>query len=315
MEQHVETLSQKTKEHQQELAETNIILARSTKHVEELKIAISSQALSLEDVQKMQNELKGVEESIDRAINLKDERRKALWDSQAEAEKYWNELEGVVSDYNSEFAELSLLPLVSVKGVDMKVIVDKASVLENDMLKLLNVDVLGSVQPALLECKQEYSEKLSEAKWKYQEYLDRLEESEGAFSEAQEKLKIMQDKMAQCDDTLVGEREAQEAKHAVRLREAESMETKVASLRDPVALEEQMARYERQCAELEALRIKYQEENVARKKAVCEEIEQTCQAIQDYDDFCAKKVAEVNQYRSHKKETYGTLKLPTNAST
>jgi SMC interacting uncharacterized protein involved in chromosome segregation len=314
MELHVETLSQKTKEHQQELAETNRTLERSTKHVEELKIAISNQALSLEDVQKMQNELKGVEESIDRAIKLKDERRKALWDSQVEAEKYWNELEGVVSDYNSDVAELSLLPLVSVKGVDMKVIVDKASVLENDMTKLLNVDLSGSVQPALLECKQEYSEKLSEAKWKYQEYLDRLEESEEAFSEAMEKLKIMQDKTAKCDDTLVGEREAQEAKLAVRLRDAESMETKVASLRDPVALEEQMARYERQCAELEALRIKYQAESVARKRAVCEKIEQTCLAIQDYDDFCEKKVEEVNQYRSNKKETYGTLKLPSNAS-
>ena len=95
--------------------------------------------------------------------------------------------------------------------------------------------------------------------------------------------------MDTCEDTLEGEREAQDAKLAVRQREAESMEARVAFLRDPVALEEQVAQFERQYAELEALRMKYEEDNVSRKRAVCEEIEKACLQMKRYDDYCLKK--------------------------
>ena len=94
------------------------------------------------------------------------------------------------------------------------------------------------------------------------------------------------------------------------MREAESMETKVASLRDPVALEEQMTQFERQCAELEAMRQQYEEDNLARKKAVCDEIDQACAAMEDYDQFCLQKVAEVGKYREDKRADYGALQMP-----
>jgi hypothetical protein len=118
--------------------------------------------------------------------------------------------------------------------------------------------------------------------------------------------------MGKCEDALEGEREAQDAKLAVRQREAESMEARVASLRDPVALEEQMAQFELQCAELEALRMKYEEDNVSRKRAVCEETEKACLEMKRYDDYCLEKIAEVQQYRKQKREMYGKLKLPQN---
>jgi kinetochore protein NDC80 len=310
MDQHVATLAQKKKDRAQELEETNRKLARTTAHVEELKQAVSNQSLSMEDVQKMQNEVKGIEEAIDRAITLKDQRRKALWESESEIEKLWNELESFVSDYNSQLCELVLLPLVSAKGIDMKAALDKGAVLDKDQSKLLGVDLPSDVQKALSACKQEYAEKLSESKWKYQEALDRLDQSEEAFTEALERLKIIEDKMDKCEETLEGEREAQDAKLAVRLREAESMEAKVSSLRDPVALEEQMAQFERQCAELEALRMKYEEDNVVRKKAVCDEIENACSEMKEYDVFCLGKIAEVQQYRKQKREKYGKVQLP-----
>ena len=94
------------------------------------------------------------------------------------------------------------------------------------------------------------------------------------------------------------------------MREVESMETKVASLRDPVALEEQMTQFERQCAELEAMRQQYEEDNLARKKAVCDEIEYACAAMEEYDQFCLQKVAEVRDYRDDKRAGYGALEVP-----
>ena len=312
MEDHVATLTQKKKERQQELEETNRLLTRATAHIDQLKDTIKNQQLSPEDLLKMQNELKGVDEAIERALKLKDARRKALWDSENEVESLWNDLELAVSDYNNELAELSLLPLVSAKGIDKKAVINKAAIIEKEQARLLGTDLQGIVQPALVLCKQAYSEQLSAAKMKYQETMDYLEQSEDALSEAIERLKIMQDKLAKCDESLNAEKEAQEAKLAVRIREAEALEAKVASIRDPVALEEQMARYARQCGELEALRAKHQEENVLRKTAVCDEIEGACNAIQEYEDFCEQKIVEVEKYRRDKQASYGELKLPAN---
>jgi chromosome segregation ATPase len=312
MDEHVATLTQKKKERAEELDETNRKLARATSSVESLKCTINCQEMSIEDVQKLQNEKKGVEEAIDRAVRLKEERLKASWETEAALEKLWTELEAAVSDYDAKLSELTSLPLVSAKGVPMKIVVDKHSALDNDETKLLGVDLTNTVHSVLHSCKHQLSENLSVAKWKYQEALDQLDKSEQALTEAMEKLKIVRDKAAKSDETLEKERESQEAKLAVRQREVDSMEAKVASLRDPVALEEQMARYERQCAELESLRLKYQEESVSRKNATCEEIEQKLEEMLEYEDNFERRVAEVKNYWSDAKATCGKLKLPPN---
>lgn len=310
MDQHVAALEEKKKDRAQELEETNRKLARVNAHVEDLKQAISSQELSVEDVQKIQNELKGIEEATDRAITLRDQRRTALLDADSELDKLWNDLENLLSDYNSQLGELALLPLVSAKSIKMKAELSKDSVLDKDKTKLLGVDLPSSVQPALLASKFEYSEKFSQSKWKYQESLDELEASEEAFTEAHEKLKIIDAKIAKCEETISAERDAQDAKLAVRSREAESMETRVAALRDPVALEEQMAQFERQCTDLESLRMKYEEDNVARKKSVCDEIERACEAMKEYDEFCLQKIAEVQAHRTETHSALGKVHLP-----
>mmetsp|Transcript_26886 Transcript_26886/g.50332 ORF Transcript_26886/g.50332 Transcript_26886/m.50332 type:complete len:445 (-) Transcript_26886:1580-2914(-) len=310
MDQHVATLNQKKKDGTKELEETNRKLNELTDRVQKLKETVKNQELSLEDVQKMQNERKGVEEATDRAIALRDQRRSTLWEIEAELDKLWNELETLVSDYNSNLGELNLLPLVSSKGIEMKAIIDKDGAQDPNPARLLAVDMQQAVLPALTAFRDEFASLISECKWKYQEALDQLEQSEEAFTEAMEKHRIVEHKIDKCEETMEAEREAQEAKLGVRVREAESIENKVASLRDPVALEEQMAQFERQCAELEAMRQQYEEENLARKKAVCDEIEQACSAMQEYDQFCLKKIAEVHEYRKDKRASYGELRLP-----
>jgi SMC interacting uncharacterized protein involved in chromosome segregation len=312
MDQHVAALEQKKKDRVHELEETSRKLERTNAQVQELKQIIQSQELSVEDVQKIQNELKGIEEATDRAMALKEQRRKAMWDTETQLDKCWNDLEALVSDYNSQLVELALLPLVSAKSIPMKAILsnNKNIILKSDQNKLLGIDLCGTVQPTLMESKQDYSQKFSESKWKHQEALDKLEASEEAFTSAHEKLKIVEAKIEQAEETLAAEREAQDAKIAVRTREAEAMEQRVSALRDPVALEEQMTQYERQCAELESLRLQHEEENVARKRAVCEEIDHACRAIQEYDDYCHGKIAEVQTYREEKQSAREELHLP-----
>jgi len=85
---------------------------------------------------------------------------------------------------------------------------------------------------------------------------------------------------------------------------------KVTSLRDPVALEEQMTQFERQCDELEAMRQQHEEDNVSRKKAMCEEINTAILEMREYDNFCLEKIKEVQEYRKNKHSKYGTLIIP-----
>ncbi|KAL3933258.1 MAG: hypothetical protein SGARI_003747, partial [Bacillariaceae sp.] len=254
MDQHVATLVQKKGDKTKELGDTNEKLAKLTERVEKLKDNLNKQELSLEDVQKMKSEQKGVEEATERALALRDQRRSTLWEIESELDGIWGKVETLVSDYNSNQGELGLLPLVSSKAVDMKAILNKDGAQASDSTKLLAIDLPGVIQPTLSSFRDEYNDLVAECREKYQQALDDLEKSEEAFTEAMEKQRIVEGKIDKCEEIMEAEKEAQDAKLGVRMREAESMETKVASLRDPVALEEQMTQFERQCAELEAMR-------------------------------------------------------------
>ncbi|KAL3943575.1 MAG: hypothetical protein SGBAC_002356 [Bacillariaceae sp.] len=312
MNEELEEREQQKAEVTNKLEETNRQLERVATHIEELKVSINNQELSVEDTLKMKNDLKGIEEAFDRTLTLRDQRRKTLWDIDSELKKSWNDLETVISDYNAQHCELNLLPLVSANSINMKATLDKAAVDDGDKTKLIGVDLVTSIIPALSSSKQQYNEKLSESKWKFQEALDKLESSEEGFTEAHEELKIIDAKIGKCEETLQAERNASDGKLAVRVKEAVSMEDRVTALRDPIALEEQMARYERQCAELESLRQKHEEQNIVRKRDVSEEIERACNAIMEYDERCAKQIKDIQKYKEDLVSALGELNAPEN---
>ena len=309
MDQHVAKLKQKKNDQSEELDATSKKLATIVSKVSKLKKSIDKQELSVEDVQKMQNERKGVEEAIERAYTLRDQRRSALWEIESEVEKCWSNVESYVSDYNSHVGDLKILPMVSSKGVEMTAVIDKDAALDPNPSKLLLVDIPGTIQPVLKGCHEDYSSMISDSKWKYQEALDKLEKSEELFTESLERVRIVENRIDKCEGTMKAEREAHDAKLGVRIRELESIETKVSSLRDPVALEEQMARFEQQCAELEALRQQHEEDNVTRKAAVCEEVDRALSAMHEYDEFCVDKISEIQQYKESKRSAYGKLEI------
>lgn len=310
MDHHVAKLKQKKNDQSVEFEETSKKLATIVSKVAKLKESVDNQELSLEDVQKMQNERKGVVEAMERAVALRDQRRSELWEIESELEKCWSDLESFLSDYNSHVGDFKILPVVASKGVEMTAVIDKDAALDPDPSKLLAVDLPGTILPLLKESNEEYSRMISESKWKYQEALDNLERSEEEFTEALERHRIVENKIDKCEGTMEAEREAQDAKIGVRIRELESIETKVSSLRDPVALEEQMAQFEQQCDELEALRQQHEEDNVVRKAAVCEEVDRALLAIQEYDKFCMDKIVEVQKYKENRRSSCGELEVP-----
>ena len=311
MDEHKAALEQKVKERTAELAETNAKLDKMNAHVQNLKNMIESQELSVEDIQKMEREQETVKEALDRALDLKEQRRKSLRSSEEQLVRFTHDLDAAMSDYNSKMLELACIPELGAKFGKTKATLNKDKMLESQSA-MLGVDLQYKVRPIALENKKEYEGKAEDTKWKYQDALDKLDNSEEDCKEAEYKLKIVEEKYAKCEESLGQEKEAHEAKLAVRQREVEAMENKVASLRDPVALEEQMASYERQCAELEALRIRHQEENVAKKKAVEKEIEVGCQMMIEHEEYYRRKLAELNEYWQKKKAGTGKVTVPAN---
>jgi hypothetical protein len=205
-----------------------------------------------------------------------------------------------------------------------------------DQSLFLGVDLYAEVRPFLSRQKSEMSEQMTRFRRELQEALDNLDASEEAFTEALDKLKvsihcdafrrrsylnfllhlhstclqIVEDKKTKCEETLNKEREQQDAALAVRLREVTSIEEKVESLRDPAALEEQITRFQRQCTQLEALRMKHEEENVAQKKAVQDEINAALQSVEDHKAYVEKKFAELQQYVLKKRASLRKVTVP-----
>lgn len=293
---HIAALNSKVTERSSQLEETNTKLEKMNGHITNLKATLEKQAVSVGDMYKLQSEVKGAEEAMARTEALKEKLRSSQWEHETQLADHFNHLESLISDFNAALAELALLPGMDERVSDMKVVLDKSQALQNDQMKLLGVDLESFVKPSLQQYKEEYVDHTVNAQQNYQATLDRLESCQVALSEAIETLQVIETNKSKREETLEQERDTLDAKLTVKLREVEMVESSVASIGDPVALEEQMAKYEGQCAKLEAMRLQQQEENLAKKKAVEDEIDAACQAVMSLEQLCKAKTAEVNQY-------------------
>lgn len=296
MNEHKAALEKKVNEKNVELKRTNDQLDRMTRHVEDLKTAIAKQELSVTDVHKIESELKGLNEVIDRNQAVKEQRNKNLSLHQEELAKYCFNLDAVVTEYNTKLSELLDLPDMNSQLGAMKIRFNNEKLLLADQKQIVGVDIQNQVHSLVNRCQDEYSAKHSRAKECHHDELDKMEEVRELSKVGNEKLSIVMDKKIKCEQTLENERESFTASLSVRQRELDTMERKVNALRDSIALEEQMASYERQCAELEALRIDHSEENIAKKKAVVTEIYAACKAMNEHDEKFEDAVVQVNEY-------------------
>ena len=304
MDNHVKMLQQKKADRAAELEESTTKLGESNAKIEALKESVKSQELSVDEARHLQNTLKGVREAIERVQGLNDNRRSALSQHSADQQALWNSIEDIVPVYNDALREMaSLLP--EFAGDIFKLNARNKEVSSGKMM--LGQGLEQEIQTKLVSSRQLLAASVAQAKHDYQERLDELGQSEGQLTEAVQNVKIIEDKVAAREATLEQEREASNAKYAVRLREAEAMETKVSSLRDPVALEERMAQYERQCTELESLRLKNLETGSAMMRAVLSEIENASAAMDQFDDFLSGKIRESQQYRSNLRASYASV--------
>jgi kinetochore protein NDC80 len=309
---HKNQFEKKVEERTTELAKVNEKLDKMTAYINDLKNSIGSQEFSIHDIHKMESELKGLAESTDRAIALRDQKRKSLFAAEAKLSSICNDLDSKVAEFSGKIAELRLVPELGSKFHKMQASVNKEKLLHDDLRESLGVDLVGHIQPLAQSTKEEYIQKVDDTKDLYHKIMDQTNHLEDSCKEAEAKLKITNDKVLKYEQTLESERKTQDATVAVREREVESIETKIASLQDPVALEEQMAAYERQCAELQALRLEREENNMAQKRAVLIDINHSCQIMAEHDAYLEKQISELKQYSEERTRGIGKVVIPSN---
>jgi SMC interacting uncharacterized protein involved in chromosome segregation len=301
MDAYIAALHEKVKNRTEDLETTNKALEQKNRIVDSLKEALERQAVSLGDSEKLKSELKGVEEAMERAKGKKDTLRHYIWEGEQQLNSLYPQLQDSVAAYNITLSEVALLLGMDEEASKLKVVLDESQALENDQCKLLGVDLFTVVHPALVHYKEQLVAGTARASQEYQQALDDLQASKHELSDCVEKLQILETKKLKLQEALENERQTQEAKLAVRLRELETLESSVGSMNDPVGLEGQLARNERQVAEMESLRLEKQQENLSDKKAVEDEIAGACHAIMENETFMKAKGAEVNQYWLMKK--------------
>ncbi|CAB9514798.1 Kinetochore protein NDC80 homolog [Seminavis robusta] len=293
---HVSGLQQKIKKFKEDLAAKNKILEKKNETIEHLKKTLGSQDLSKGDMYKLESELIGVKEAMERANKQKEQLRQSVWEDEAQLNSLYTQLEDSIAAYHISLSEIALAPEMEKHAAKLKVVLDKSQALETDQNKLLGVDLSSVVHPTLIQFKERLVARTNKAGQDYQQALDELDAAKQQFSECVEKLQILEAKKEKLEETMERERQTHEAKLALRLREVEAIESSVGSINDPVAMEGHLARNERQVTEMEALRLQKQEENLANKKAVEDEIAAACQAIMENETFMKAKAAEVSQY-------------------
>jgi SMC interacting uncharacterized protein involved in chromosome segregation len=309
---HKTQFEQKVTERSAELTQVNEKLEKMTKHINDLKQSINAQEFSVEDIYKMESELNGLTEATDRAVVLRDHKRKALFASEAEFAVVCNGLDTKLAEFSGIVADLRLVPELGVNFSQVHVKVDKEMLLQVDSKRAIGVDLIEHIQPTAKALKEEYAMKVEHSKIQFQHLIEQTNQLDDSGKEGDAKLKITRDKLSKAELTFESERQTQHDLLAVREREVEALERKVASLQDPVALEEQMAAYERQCSELEALRREREENNMAQKRAVLIEINSACTQMEEHDSYLVTQIAKVKTYWKEQTAEIGEIVVPTN---
>ena len=307
---HKAALQKKVEQRTTDLADTNSKLEKMNCHIADLKEAIKSQEFSQDDVLRLESESKRISEAIERLTVMKDEKRQIIKEAENQLNKCYRACEVLISKYNSTLVELGD---VYTDCEDWKLSdLEKDKLLEKNQSQILGKDLEGQIQPAVEAAKAELRGKKLQANQKYEDALDQLERTSEVLQEAVARKHIVEEKITKCEEALNNESSMHETKLSVRQREVEAMESKVSSYSDPLALEEQIAAYERQCAELERLQAQHQEENISRVQSVCREIDEACRLMSEHEQHFREKLAELDSYKQKKEEAAGELELPTN---
>jgi len=313
MNDHKAAMEKKVKERKGDLKRVTAKTERTNQSMVDLQKQIETQDLSIEDAQKLDIEKRSMEESIDRVLERRRKLKESIVSYDAEIVSLRETVDSFVEQYNTKITDMSTVPLIGPIYARFTAEMSKDDFV-SDQTSILGVDLKNDVQIAISKHLPEIARRTEEKHMEFEDGLDEIENQENANEEASVKLNILVEEYGTSEETIRQEQSAQEAKLTVRQREVTAMHEKSDALRDPVALEEQIAGIERQCTEIEALRRSHNDESIAQKRSVAASIASACRAMKDYEKQVQEKLLESKRFWTEKKLSQHVISSPRLAS-
>ena len=189
---HKAALESKVLERKNEVQRIGDGLETAIQQVSRLKEIVGSQALSVEDVEEMEQERKIVEESIDRIMAEKTAHNNNTWENEMKLSRELEKISSTLQAYNTKAKQLIIAP-DTAKTSNMSQILlqlDRERVskgLKSVFVGGLDINV---IQTALGTLKETFSRNSTGAKSKLLEVLDEEDTSEEILAEKDDEVKV-----------------------------------------------------------------------------------------------------------------------------
>ena len=307
MREHKATLERKVQERSNDLEKATQQVHNVQAEIQACQDQVARQTMTAQDELKLQSHSKGLSEAMERV-----ERQKAVLHEevareeqdlalvQQECHTHLQAFQARISDLEDKLPPELRAPAKVAQW--KKLTVD--DLLQGEGTVLQEIQLLCGKGRDILEMH------LKALQDKLQDALDQLGQSQQKLQKIQAQRQYFEDKTAKLQAVLGKETETHQAKLAVHQKEISALEGKVGSLQDPVALENQVAAYERQCSELEALRAKYVQDNVERRARVEQEIGESVDLMIEHDAWVQSQIKGVDDYVQAKVASAETLQPP-----
>ena len=307
MDEHKGALENKVKERSAELQEAEGEFEGITQKVTIAKQRIHNQELSIDEVSKMQLESERGNDALVKASALKQEKRKLLWETQTDAKQTSECLEIAVESYNVTHGDLTILT-DGAGALKMSINLENAQ--SGNQFSLIGVNLRTEVNPYLTDFQAEESEAMVILRRQNQHELDQLVSKEECMTEFTEKVGILENRKEKCEENVEKEREQAEAAVHICFNDITVVESKIKSLRNTIAFEEEIVSYQNQYIQLEALHIKYRNENINKRKEVLDEINSTLRTIKDHNSYVQAQLTAMKDHAVQQRATLRSVILP-----
>jgi len=278
-----------------ELKQKNEWLKTKEQSVKGLQQKVETQELSMHDVQKLEGDHAILENKIEQITRVKRGYDETALLRYTELKKSLAKLEALSSaGYNSIMHKLGLEDL---EGRNSIINLQAEQVHEEEQSKMLGGVVLKTdIIPHLSNLKDEYIQKSFGLRIEMLDYNNKLGSSQEAVNEITDGINVLEVQRKRSNERLERGKKENESVHTTKLQEVKLVQEKINALQDPVNLEATITKCQKQCTELEALRQKHQDENIAHKQAVLMEINNALYACAEYKEYQEKIPKEVEGY-------------------
>eukprot|EP00970_Alexandrium_tamarense_P018382 scaffold13330_cov205-Alexandrium_tamarense.AAC.19 len=279
--------------------------------ITQLKDTIGSQELSVDDVRKMERQKVRVEEQLQQKRDVLDGHENALKEAQEKWLKCFQLLQQTVDEYNSKGTSLELIPENAklAKGQKLEIRLDEERALDGIVEMMGGVDVANVVKPYVQKLTEDYKSEAFNEKERVVELKENIESMESLSEQLAEDIEDIKQKITSCQEESTAEQEKLESEIKSKRRQLELLQTKITTLNDPKGTEATIEKYNAQYKQLQALQLKQDKENTAKKNAVAEEIRNAVEKAQKHQDFVKKAISEMNGYLKKKEEECMKLEL------